>query len=59
VDHWDFVEVFVMVTLDEFPNLNSHLLIKFCGLKHLFGRALVGVILDFNLIHILKIHQIV
>ena len=40
-----FVTVFVVFLLDEFPNLNSHLLVKFCGLKHLFRRGLVGQVL--------------
>lgn len=58
--------MFVVFLLGEFPNLNSHLLVKFCGLntclegvqwvkfcglKHLFRRGLVGVILDFSLAH--------
>jgi hypothetical protein len=44
--------VFIVFALGEWRNLNSHLLIKFCGLKH-NRRGLVVAILEFNLVHIL------
>jgi hypothetical protein len=52
VGRWGFVLVFIVFALGEWRNLNSHLLIKFCGLKH-NRRGLVVAILEFNLVHIL------
>jgi hypothetical protein len=45
--------VLALVSLGENANINPLLLIKFCGLKHLFGGG-SEVILEINFVHILK-----
>ena len=53
-----FVDMLTMVALCEKTNLNPLLWVKFYGLDHMFRRGLVGVILKINLVHVLKVYQI-